>query len=175
MVGRTRVSLAGEVLTNGRYSRGLVRYRRLLGPNQIHAICQTNLEDPATQRDLFQFLGVDPSYRPSSRRPANRGTYDLRRLRWLRLRSRLAFSWDRSHRYTHARRRWRRPVGGALSMAVVGIDRAVLRPVLGVGSPAVGPSLREDLLAHYADEVDDLEALLGLDLSAWRRVEEGHG
>jgi hypothetical protein len=176
--GRTdeRWPRAGEVLTNGHYSVGLRRYHELLGPDHVHVLRQEDLRDPAVVADAFRFLGVEPIQgAPPVVTLTNRGTYDLRRLRWLRARSRLAFSWDREDVYTHRPRRWRRPVRGGVAMAIAATDRLVLRRLLGDAAADVPVSLRRALAAHYAGEISALEALLGWDLTLWRDLSEGPG
>ena len=92
----------------------------------------------------------------------------MARLRWLRARHRLAFRWDDQTEYTYRPRRWRRPVRGAIAAAIVGVDRVLLRTVLGAPRPQVSAPLFADLAAHYAADVAALEQLLGWDLAAWR-------
>jgi hypothetical protein len=165
---------AREVLDNGAYSPGLARYLELLGPKQVHVLRQEDLTIPEAAGAAFSFLGVDPRRGPEAfTPPTNQGIYHPRRLRWLRTRRHLAFSWDREDRYTYRPRRLRRPVRGAMAMAVVAVDRFVLHRVLGDPPADIPESLRADLTAHYAGEVCALEDLLRWDLRAWRKIRGG--
>jgi len=159
---------AHEIIDFGRYGGHVRRYLDVFGPDQLLVALVDELDDPATYARLWRFLDVDPDRRPPlPSRHANAGVYELRRLRVLRSRRRLAWSWDRATTYEYRPRRWRQPLRFLPNAAVVGFDRAVLSRVFGNGSAQLRPDLGERLRAVYAADIALLSSLLGRDLSAW--------
>ena len=161
---------AHEIIDLGFYGRHLQRYLDAFGAHRVLVLLGDDLQEPATFPRLFRFLGVDEHHHPrTADRPTNAGTYDLRRLRVLRARRRLAWSWDGVSEYTYRPRRLRRPVASLVSAAVVGFDRVVLARALGAGPPiALRPDLEQRLRKVYEEDVERLEALLRRDLRRWR-------
>ncbi len=161
---------ASEVIDFGRYGGQLRRYLDLFGPDQVLVELATELDDQATYARLWKFLDVDPGHRPPPPdRRANRGVYDLRRLRVLRSRRNLAWSWDRATTYEYRSRRLRQPLRSVTSAAVVGFDRLVLARLLGNGSADLRPDHEAHLRAIYAPDLALVTSLTGLDLTAWER------
>jgi Sulfotransferase domain len=160
---------AGEIIELGFYGRHLRRYVDAFGADQVLVLLGSDLGDPHTFPRVFRFLGVDEHHVPRAiDRRTNAGAYDLRRLRVLRARRRLAWSWDDATRYTYQARRRRRPIASLVSAAIVGFDRVVLARALGDGQPPVlRPDLDRRLRATYARDVELLEVLLGRDLTCW--------
>jgi len=157
-----------DVVDFGRYGSQLRRYLDVFGRDQVMVVLADELDDQATYTRLCGFLDVDPDHRPPPPdRRANAGVYDLRRLRVLRARRRLAWSWDRATTYEYQPRRQRQPVKFLASAAVVGLDRVVLARVFTDGSPRLRPDLADRLRAVYAPEVALLSSLLDRDLSSW--------
>ena len=160
---------AFEILELGYYGRHLSRYIDAFGGDQVLTLLDADLGDIDGFGRVYGFLGVDPTHRPTAvSRTTNAGVHDLRRLRFLRARRRLAWSWDSVTEYSYQPRRRRRPVASLVSAGVVAVDRAVLARVLTSPRPTLPPDLEGRLRASYADDIGLLESLLGRDLSAWR-------
>lgn len=160
---------AGDVLGYGRYGHHLRRYVDAFGSDRVLAMRSEDLDAAATWGRVFRFLGVDDGHRPPhGARRANAGAYDMRRLRWLRLRSGLAFSWDSTDTYRHRPRRGRRPFSFVPTALVVGVDRALLARLFPARQPRLAPALDGPLRRWYAADLDDLESLLGWDVSGWK-------
>ena len=165
---------SADILEYGRYGHHLAHYVAALGSDRVLALRSDALDSPATHRRLFGVLGVDEEHRPPARaRRANAGAYDIRRLRWLRLRARLAFSWDSTDTYRYRPRRRRRPLGFVPTAFVVGVDRVLLSRLLPAPQPRLPPVLDRALRSWYASDLDDLESLLGWDLADWRNGRSG--
>jgi len=163
---------AAEVLDLGLYGRHLGRFVDAFGADRVLVLLGDDLREPATLRGVYRFLGVDEDHESRVvQRKTNAGTYDMRRLRVLRARSRFAWSWDDVAEYRYQPRRLRRPLASALSAAVVGLDRFVLARILTAATPVLRPDLERRLRAFYADDVVVLESLLGRGLGRWRRDE----
>jgi len=159
---------AHEIIDYGMYGQQLRRYLDAFGPDQVLVVLATELDDPDTYVRLWRYLDVDPDHRPPPPdHRANAGVYDLRRLRVLRSRRHLAWSWDRATRYEYRARRMRQPLRFLPNAAVVGFDRVVLARLLGNGSVQLRPDLAERLRAIYAPDVALLSSLIDRDLSAW--------
>jgi len=161
---------AAEILELGHYGRHLSRYLDAFSADQVLTLLDDDLGDLATFARVYEFLGVDPTHRPTAvSRTTNAGVHDPRRLRFLRARRRFAWSWDSATEYSYQPRRRRRPVAALLSAGVVAVDRAVLARVFRSPRPTVEPGLEARLRATYADDLGVLESLLDRDLTAWRR------
>lgn len=161
---------APDVLELGFYGRHLGRYVDAFGADRVLALVDEDVRDVTAIQSVYRFLGVAPAHTPRALdRKTNAGTYDLRRLRVLRMRRRLAWSWDLVDTYVYRPRRLRRPVASLVSASVVGFDRFVLAHMLRGGAPALRPDLEQRLRALYAADLDVLEVLLGRCLPTWRK------
>jgi hypothetical protein len=159
---------AGEILEYGRYAAHLRRYHEAFGPERVFVLLSGDLGDRRTIAEVYRFLDVDPGHVASAlghRR--NEGVYDLRRLRLLRSRRRLTFSWDSTDRYTYRTRRLRKPVSFLPNAAVVAVDRLVLARLFGNEKPVVPEPVTRRLREYYSEDVADLGRLLARDLSSW--------
>jgi hypothetical protein len=160
---------ADEVLGWSVYAPHVERYLARFGPDQVLVLMNDDLDDPEMYPRLFEFVGVSSEHVPAPRQArANSGVYDPRRLRWLRTRQRLAWSWAETNEYRYRPRRLRKPVRFALNAAVVGIDRVVLARLFGNRAAPLSSELQARLRAHFADDVRQLESVLGRDLVGWR-------
>ena len=100
---------AREVLEFGFYGRHLTRYVEAFGADRVLVVLNEDLHDPATFRAIYRSLGVAVDHPPRViNRGTNSGAYDMRRLRFLRARSSLAWSWDSVSEYRYRPRRLRR-------------------------------------------------------------------
>lgn len=159
---------AGEVIEYGLYARHLRRYVDAFGSDRVLVLLSDELGDAAGLAKVYGFLGVDCDHVPAAlARRSNEGVYDLRRLRVLRARRHLVFSWDSATRYTHRSRRLRKPVSFVPNAAVVGFDRVLLAPLFGNDKPKLPEHLAERLRQRYADDMAELAILLDRDLWTW--------
>ncbi len=159
---------AREVIEYGYYARHLRRYLDTFGPDHVLVLLGDDLGDPQQLAEVYGFLGVDRGHVPTAlSRRSNQGVYDLRRLRVLRARRRLVFSWDSVTRYTFRPRRLRKPAGFVPNAAIVGLDRILLSRLFGNAKPHLPEHLAVRLRQRYADDVADLATLIGRDLTAW--------
>lgn len=159
---------AREVLDYGLYGRHLQRWLDVFPRDQVLVIDTGMLGGVELRRELFEFLHLAQSGLAGVHGRTNRGVYDPRRLRFMRARARLAFSWDSTDRYTYRPRRLRRPLGSALAVAATVVDRQLLARVFGNEPPTLSPGLRDRLGAFYEDDARLLANVLGRD-PGWRR------
>ncbi len=153
---------SADVLEFGMYARHLRRYLSVYSRDKILILTDTAPFDARWLRRVYQFLGIDSTYCPRSlRKRANKGVYSLTRIRFIRVRNSSLFSRDLMYRKSGLRA-W------LVNAAVMSVDRTVLRAVLGNQKPAVSSALRCRLYERYRRDIDDLEDLIGEDLSAWR-------
>ncbi len=158
---------APEVLAWSHYADHIERWLGVFG-DRVLAMRHEDLADAATHRALYRHLGVDDAHRPAPGVTGrNPGVYDLRRLRWLRTRAPLAWSWAETDRYRYRPRRRRKPLRFALNGAMVATDRLVGARLLGNRAPAISAGLRHDLAQQFAPDIARLEVLLGRDLPGW--------
>ena len=138
----------------GFYFRHLTPYFALFPRSQIRVVLYEDLEvDPdGLVADLFGFLGVDPGFRPDT-----------------------SIRWNPSGLPRSARGQrlmtGRSPVKEAIKRVIparIGhriVDRL---QTANLERPPIRQETRADLVAGYAADIDQLEALIGRDLSAWR-------
>ncbi|MGH8905766.1 MAG: sulfotransferase domain-containing protein [Egibacteraceae bacterium] len=159
---------AGEVIEYGLYARHLRRYVAAFGRDQVLVLLSDELSDPGGLARVYRFLGVDPGHVPAAlTRRSNEGVYDMRRLRVLRARRRLAFSWDSATRYTYRPRRRRKAISFLPNAVIVGLDQVLLARLFGNDKPELPETLIGQMRQRYAEDVDELAILLDRDLSAW--------
>lgn len=143
----------GRYVQRGRYHEQLVRYYERFPAAQVLVLFYEDLRaDPValTQR-VYAFLGVDPAFRPDTRIHYNPS--GVPRRRWLER----ALS-PGLGRYPALRRL----IPKALYRAKLRLQaRNLTRPPLSAAD-------RQALLSLFADDVEKLEALLGVDLTHWR-------
>ena len=153
------VATRPSVLERGFYSRYLKQYLQHFQRERILTLLfeETFAQLDATRERVAGFLEIDPSRFPSDT--------ESRRVN----RSSVPALGPVSGIAVKAGRRMRR---GGLEPAVdlarrLGIQRVIAR---GKPLPAIDPELRRELAGSYADEFDELEGLLGIDLGRWREA-----
>ena len=142
----------------GRYASQVARYLDVFGPDRVHVIISEEFraDTAAGYRDVLQFLGVDPGFRPEF--PvvnANKVPRSTTAVRLLRRPPPVVRRFARMVLPTPASRR---SMGRRLQ--ALNVDQ---RP-----REAMPPELRRSLESEFADDVARLSELLGRDLKAWR-------
>jgi hypothetical protein len=167
---RARPSVKNSYVVLGEYGRLLQGYRDVFPPEQLLVLFHEDLErDPAAVcTTAFEFLGVDPSFRPPNLGQRYNEKGGRRRFRWLDL-----TKWQRAAARSAALRRVWRLAPASLRLRVLNrFDRAVWRLFLWNRVPAEGTSADADpvsaetlaaLRAHYREDEARLRALLGTD------------
>lgn len=152
---RGRRSLTSLYLECGYYAQQIERYLGLFDREQLRVLWLEDLRSDARAlvRGVWEFLGLNPDVQLHDVAPHNDSiprpiTRLLRAARALGITERVPV-------------RVRRPVRRALGR-------------LG-GAPPMAPQTRTWLYEHYAPHVRDLEALLKVDLPAWRRPTAARG
>lgn len=151
-----------EILDFGLYGRHLRRYLSHFDRSQLRVLpFRTLLERPAAViRDLYGWLGADPSHVPSTldRRPKG-AVYSLAAIRILRAFNPLAFRYDEDRTRFHPRED---PVGKVARKARSAAWSAMRRTGLPGGeAPRLSPAVRERLTDYYREDVRLLDELLG--------------
>lgn len=139
----------------GFYHRGLARYYERFDPTRIRVYLHDELAaDPrAVLADAYRFLGVDDGFQPDVRTRYNPGG----RPRSMRVQRFLT----RRHPAKEAAKRVIPEDWGHRLISFV-------QPA-NLARPPVSPETRTDLVDGYADDIEQLEGLIGRDLSSWRR------
>jgi len=137
----------------GYYAAALRPWRELFPRQQLRiALFDDLLDDPhRLLRDLYGYLGVDPAFRGPDPAHYNPGGEP---------RSRVFQGLLHASRIGPILRRRFPTLRGALRR----LQGAALTP-----PPPLPPRIRARLAALYADDVHEVESLLGRDLSAWTR------
>lgn len=147
-----------QVLSYGFYSKGLQRYLTAIGPENVVVLLANDLQDGSGTRAVTSALGLDDQLLPV--RSENSGTYDMTRLRFLRLRAPLLADSQRRDYYEQGRRlRYR--VGRVAARVLNEVDRRLL--VHAVARPAAGlqPDTLAELRSLYRADSDALQGALG--------------
>jgi hypothetical protein len=149
-----------EYIDSGRYAQALRRYLDVFPREQLLvSVFEDARRDPleAVQR-IYRFLSVDPSFKPAMIDRAV-GTGRVPRAQWL---ERRLISTATAFR----KQRMLRPIWWRVKRLGIG-DR--LRAInTAPEAEGFGPELRQSLADELTPDVEALEELLGLDLSAWR-------
>lgn len=140
-----------------RFAEQLERYLEAFGRERVHVVLYDDFRDDtsATVREVFRFLDVDDEFRP-----AISIVNENKRVRSGRL-QRAVFAPPGPIRALIPLFR-RYPVAHRLRAAVLRANSAARR------RPPLAPELRARLTDEFRPEVERLEALLGLDLGAWK-------
>ncbi|MEO7426870.1 MAG: sulfotransferase domain-containing protein [Fibrobacteria bacterium] len=160
---------AKDILEYGFYGRHLRTYLDRFPKVQILVLFHEDIVADGKQaiRRVYRFLGIDPEYQPESidSRP-QAVLFQPFRIRVARLVSRLLFQHSADHQRIIAKQG--NPVSRLVARALRKIDRKILAPILKNTRPVLPESLRESLVEAYRQDIEDLERILGRDLSAWK-------
>ena len=136
-------------LEYGLYTEQIERYRDAFPPEQIRIWTYEDTKLPGFLGDVFEFLGVDRSFRPdTSRRYLEQRVPRFALIKWLAATT---------------------AISGGLGAIIPQPVRSIVRKVLYRPRRAIGMSdpERAVLIDYYRDDIRRLEHLLGRDLSAW--------
>lgn len=164
------VRWADDILNFGMYGRHLERYREVFGEDRLIVLLDVDLRrDAQTARaQVYRDLGVAEDFHPHiAQRSRNEGVYPLERLRFLRLRNR--FVYDNGDPMTGIMRRPHRFHQALPNAGVVLTDRYLLKPIFGNDRPSLDPEIAGLLSDFYREDIEKTEALIGRDLSDWKR------
>lgn len=154
-----------QFLETSYYHRILQRYHQYFEWSQIHCILFDDMRSnpESVIADLYRFLGVDASFQPASlhQRVNERKTPRFTLLRGLFGSTKRWFA--SGPRTMHLKALLRRM--GVLDLAEWVQERNMQASVF----PPLHPETRARLLSRYADENQQLAALLGRDLSHWNK------
>lgn len=162
---------SAEILEYGLYAQQLERYLDRFPRDRIKIILTDELRDEPQRVEVgvFQFLGVDPQFRPSAgTQTRNEGVYSDRRLRVLRLRHRYILREYPGFAGTYVERP-NSVVGWLVDRGIAAIDRIVLARLISNARPPIDDELKAQLAAYYATDVAELERMLGRNLRSWRQ------
>lgn len=159
--------LANKVLEYGLYGQHLERYFTAFDPAQFLVMKHDDIarDGENVLRRVYGFLGVDQEHRSHNLgRRSQSVVYEMRRLKFLRLRSSIVFRWDAKRTYHESR-------FGLFSRAVWYSFEAMDRYVLSRFMPNVkirpSEELRARLCDYYRVDLEKAESLTGLELSGW--------
>ncbi len=154
----------------GCYASGLKRFYGHFKKEQVLCLLHEDVASDSlgALKSVYRFLGIDESHRTSNlHRRSQAVVYSLPRLKILSLRRPLCF------KRTEAGFRMR--TGPLAKLAWYGgefADRFLLSRIWANPRPELSIELRRKLTGLYRDEIDELEGLLGRDLSRWREPDK---
>lgn len=159
-----------KLLRPARYAEHLARWLTVYDRDQVHVIFYEDIQNRPDDvvENLYRFLNVDASFRPSvlkvQDRSVRRGT-SPRSETLERMYTRL---YDILTQYVYFP--LRHTIGRRVAEAIK--NRVGVREMLeGIfrrdGYPDMAPDLQADLRSEFADDIRDLETLTGRDLQHW--------
>jgi len=153
--GPERFAIERTLLEFGQYCGQIKRYQKEFPREQIHISLYEDLAraPAALMESLLTFLGVDPDIRfDAARRHLEPRIPKLNGVAYVLKRSRL---------WPHLRKLLPQPLGPRLRSALLRSRRSLV----------MSPADRAFLNEYYRNEIGDLSALLGRDLSSWLNPE----
>ncbi|MCX6033072.1 MAG: sulfotransferase [Chloroflexi bacterium] len=140
-----------EYETRGYYVKSLKTYFSHFCREQVRVYLYDDLcSNPVAMiQDIYQFLGVDPSFVPDVSQQYNRSLL------------------PRSRQVSRVMRR--NTLIKQMIKSVLPIQLRQVLPKLNQSRPNLHPATRRQLSAGYADEIGELQELIGRDLSSWLR------
>jgi hypothetical protein len=137
--------------TRGYYVQSLKNYFNHFSQEQVRVYLYDDLKSNpvALTQDIYQFLGVDPSFLPDVSRQYNRSTVPVSR----QVSSAI-------QRHTPIKQVLKDILPRQLRRVLFGLTRK---------SPFLPAPIRRQLSADYADEIGELQIMIGRDLSSWLR------
>lgn len=161
---------SSDILDWGLYGKHLTHYLSLYPRELLHILFDWQLRDcpQAAFGSAFGFLGVDTAFLPTiDEKSANEGIYSQQRLRFLKLRNKHRLRWSDDGTYATIP-----PARGLVpwltSQGVAVADRYLLSHLFDNSRPELSADLLAALRKYYRDDVERTEAMLGVDLSAWK-------
>lgn len=157
-----RYPRVADVIDFGAYGRHLSRWLQHIERDRLLVLLQDRLlADPLGEvQRTYAFLDIDAAFVPTRLdQRSNTSVYSPLRLRLLRTRNRLRFTYAED-----LSRREPRPagaVGVAWSAAVTGLDRAVLARLDRTKRPQLSAGMAERVRELYADDAELLADILG--------------
>jgi Sulfotransferase domain len=159
-----------DVIQFGFYHKYLSRYLHYFDRDKI---CITLFDDirknglDAVQK-VYSYLGISASFVPPSldSRP-QAVVYSLPRLRVRRFRNPFVYLYDQTRSSTYRKRPT--VVSRAVDKFVLGLDQRVLKPIFRNQKPVISEGLKKTLIETYQEDIENLETLLGRDLSNWKQ------
>jgi hypothetical protein len=164
--------VARQVLGFGRYAEGIASYRRLFPVEQLLVFTDQDLRLGA--REVFKracrFLDVDDTFVPSGISvPRNQGVYSLPLLSLIQSLNRYAHEYDVRTGVATSRAGLASWV--ARRLALLGSRLSGATRLLGREQQAdVSVKTKADLLQFYLPDITRLEAMMNIDLSAWKVI-----
>ena len=134
----------------GYYAAQLRRYFDRFSPEQIKVVMHEDLTQrpQTTFQEIFEFIGVDPQFLPdTSHRPNQSG---IPKNRWV---------------HGLVRRLVLAPLNATRQPALLDLSQKLRNPLL--YKPQLSPQLKAELTALYRQDIEQLQALIGRDLSHW--------
>lgn len=158
------------LLGPGFYGRHLARFLEVFDADRILTILFEDIRDRPgpTLANAYTFIGVDPAYEsPRLVARPKASVYSLPRIRWNALRNPHIL---RSDSGAGGRVLWKQkltPAEQLINGLIAGTDRVLLSRFLPNAKPQISKELRHAIADVYADDVRQLQGILGRDLSHW--------
>ena len=158
-----------EIIEFGYYYKYLSKYSHYMGNGQLLVFLHEDIQSKPLEsvQVVYHFLGVPTDFVPKSldSRP-QKVLYNLTRLKFISRRNRFIYDYndERTRLFTKKMSFTDKVMAGVVAMS----DRKVLSKFLKNTKPKVSGELRVMLFEKYASDIDNLEILIGRDLSAWR-------
>lgn len=144
------------------YHRQLSTWMERFAPDRFLILLGRDLDEPAAAvRRVYDFLGIDPDVQPPSLQERINGAHHRRGLMWK--------VWNASSKLRRA------GLGPVINVVKrLGVERTLDRiDRSGRGPPPIDKTTETRLRHHFLPDVQQLEALIGRDLTHWKPDETG--
>lgn len=159
---------AQEILEFGLYHKYVSMYGPYLDSGRMFLIKQEDLvAEPAESfRRVFQFLDVDPGFRPATQKAKRQGGhYNLLSQRVMRFAGTISYKKNESNTRAFERNN---SILRLVGKTVLASSNFISGRFLKNTKPTLSKSCTDALYGYYADDVRHLESLTGWNLSSWK-------
>lgn len=168
---KTLYPKSDEIIEYGFYYCHLMRYLKYFDRQQLCVLLfEAMRADPLSViKRIYSFIGVDDRYMPKAlqlKGEHNSGVYSLARLKFLTLRNRFVYTYNRTR--TKVAQKHTNPWSRVISKTFALTDHLLLERLYGNPKPRLSSELTEALYHLYEDDINNLERLIGQNLGKWR-------
>lgn len=160
-----------EILKFGFYYEHLSNYFSVFARDRVLTLIYDDLKRNKNEviRQAYGFLNVDADFTPedSMHKTPQKVIYSLPRQKFLRLSNKYKWSYNRDN--TRLTRKKQNILEKGICFFIKSVDNMVLSNIFSNEKPVLSTHLEQTLYEIYREDIDNLERLLQVDLSRWKR------
>lgn len=160
-----------EILNFGFYYQHLNNYFSVFARDRVLVLIYDDLKRNKKEviRQVYGFLNVDKNFTPikSMNTTPQKVIYSLPRQKFLRLGNQ--YKWSYNVENTRLGNKKQNLFERGICYFIKGLDKVVLSKMFNNEKPTISSHLEQELYKIYKEDINNLEGLLNLDLSAWKK------